>query len=219
MDNYSDANSDVLEAGLKIILVGDTAVGKSCICNRIINSAYNENVKATVGCDYFEKDFPLPEGRSIKLSIWDTAGQERFRGLASSYYKKARGIIICYDITRKSSFTKISYWMEEIESFAPADTPLFLLGCKLDLENRRQIELADAQKFASRYGFAHFEEVSALESVDDIREFFEVVVQKMLEKGESKALGMRAQETQNDTESAKAVKLKEGGGDKKGCCS
>lgn len=218
MDTYSDANSEILEAGLKIILVGDTAVGKSCICSRLTNGGYNENVKATVGCDYFEKDFTLPDGKSIKLSIWDTAGQERFRGLSSSYYKKARGIVICYDITRKSTFTKIPHWMEEIENFAPADVCLFLLGCKLDLENQRQIDAADAQKYATRNNFLHFEEVSSLETADDILEFFQVAVQKLVEKGGSRAPATKAKQPL-DALSLVGGKSKEGEGDKKGCCS
>ncbi len=115
-----------------MIVIGDTSVGKTSILLRYINNNFSENIKPTIGCDHYEKEIDLGSNK-VKLSIWDTAGQERFRGLASSYYKRAKCVILVFDYTKKSSFEKLDFWKEEIANFADSNILVVVVGNKTDL--------------------------------------------------------------------------------------
>lgn len=134
MDSYDE--SEKIETGEKVILIGDAAVGKTSILHRYIQGNFSENQKPTIGCDHFEKTVELTAEKHVSLSIWDTAGQERFRGLASAYYKKAKCVILVFDFTKKSSFEKLEYWKDEINNFAEVNTAVVLVGNKFDLKDK-----------------------------------------------------------------------------------
>ena len=156
-------NSDIIEGGEKVVVIGDASVGKSSMILRFVNNVFHENIKPTIGCDHYEKEIAVGTGK-VNLSIWDTAGQERFRGLSSSYYKKAKCVIIVYDITRKSSFEKIDFWRDEIVNFAEPDIIIVLVGTKLDLQDRRTVLRDEGVNYANKYKFAFFTEVSAADN-------------------------------------------------------
>ena len=181
-------NSEMMEGGEKVVVIGDASVGKSSLILRYINNTFSESVKPTIGCDYYEKEVPVG-ANTVKLSIWDTAGQERFRGLSTSYYKKAKCVVVVYDTTRKNTFEKIDFWKEEIENFGEKDIVLILVGTKVDLQDKRAVLRDDGINYANKHKFAFFTEVSALENQNQgIQLLFEKVGELINEKLQHEAV-------------------------------
>jgi len=175
-------NSDMIENGEKVVIIGDASVGKTSLILRYVNNSFSDNVKPTIGCDHYDKDINV-NGTNVKLSIWDTAGQERFRGLSASYYKKARCVIVVFDITKKSSFDKIDFWRDEIANFADPDVLVFLVGNKIDLQDKRAVLKDDAMNYVKKHKFALYMETSALENTEgQIEKLFSFVAERILEK-------------------------------------
>mmetsp|Transcript_80940 Transcript_80940/g.164853 ORF Transcript_80940/g.164853 Transcript_80940/m.164853 type:complete len:205 (+) Transcript_80940:107-721(+) len=131
----------------KLLLIGDSGVGKSCLLLRFADEKYTESYISTIGVDFKIRTIDL-DGKSIKLQIWDTAGQERFRTITSSYYRGAHGIIIVYDITDKASFDNVKEWLKEIGLYACANVNKLLVGNKCDMEDRRAVTYEEAKEFA-----------------------------------------------------------------------
>lgn len=133
----------------KLLLIGDSGVGKSCLLLRFADHTYTDSYISTIGVDFkirtIEKD-----GKTIKLQIWDTAGQERFRTITSSYYRGAHGIIVVYDVTDQESFTNVKQWLNEIERYASQDVQKLLVGNKCDLVNKKAVTYEDAKAFADK---------------------------------------------------------------------
>ena len=133
----------------KLIIVGDTGVGKTNIIGKYIADSFNENTKSTVGVEFFTKSFKINED-FIKLEIWDTAGQERYKSITSAYYKGSNGALLVYDITRTATFDDIEKWINEVKDVVEGELKFVLVGNKCDLENERKVEtetaLAKAQK-------------------------------------------------------------------------
>eukprot|EP00252_Welwitschia_mirabilis_P002287 TRINITY_DN1219_c0_g1_i4.p1 TRINITY_DN1219_c0_g1~~TRINITY_DN1219_c0_g1_i4.p1 ORF type:complete len:139 (+),score=26.97 TRINITY_DN1219_c0_g1_i4:57-473(+) len=123
----------------KILLVGDSAVGKSCLLLRFTEDSYAESYVSTIGVDFKIKTIEL-DGKTIKFQIWDTAGQERFKTVTSSYYRGAHGIIIVYDITDIDSFDHVKNWLSEIERYTKDGVDKILVGNKCDLEEKRAVD-------------------------------------------------------------------------------
>jgi len=132
----------------KLLLIGDSGVGKSCLLLRFSDGTFNESFISTIGVDFKIKTIEL-DGKKIKLQIWDTAGQERFQTITSSYYRGAHGIIVVYDITDQKSFDNIHKWLKEIDNFAGASVLKLLVGNKCDLESSRVISTAKGQELAN----------------------------------------------------------------------
>uniref|UniRef100_A0A6A7G701 Ras-related protein Rab-1A n=1 Tax=Hirondellea gigas TaxID=1518452 RepID=A0A6A7G701_9CRUS len=131
----------------KLLLIGDSGVGKSCLLLRFADDTYTESYISTIGVDFKIRTFEL-DGKTIKLQIWDTAGQERFRTITSSYYRGAHGIIVVYDMTDMESFKNVRNWLSEIERFASESVNTLLVGNKCDLIAKRSVEESAAQEFA-----------------------------------------------------------------------
>jgi small GTP-binding protein len=201
-------NSDMIENGEKVVIIGDASVGKTSLILRYVNNSFSDNVKPTIGCDYYDKDVTA-NGASVKLSIWDTAGQERFRGLSASYYKKARCVILVFDITKKSTFDKIDFWRDEIANFADPDVLVFLVGNKIDLQDKRAVLKDDAINYAKKHNFALYMETSALENTEgQIEKLFTFVAERILEK--VKQEGTTSRTIARGEKKDKEVKLDEG---------
>ena len=119
----------------KCLMLGDSAAGKSCLCERQVEKSFDQTrFILTCGVDFKLQAFEWWDSKVIKLQIWDTAGQERFRAITQSYYKGANGVMLCYDTTDPTSAENIKMWLAEVEKFAPADTPIVLCGTKSDLQ-------------------------------------------------------------------------------------
>merc|ERR1712196_737176 len=126
------ANTAEYDYLFKLLLIGDSGVGKSCLLLRFADDTYTETYISTIGVDFKIRSIEI-DGKVIKLQIWDTAGQERFRTITSSYYRGAHGIIVVYDITDEDSFTAVARWITEIERFAGQDVNKMMVGNKADL--------------------------------------------------------------------------------------
>jgi len=133
----------------KLLLIGDSGVGKSCLLLRFADHTYTESFISTIGVDFKIRTIEL-DGKVIKLQIWDTAGQERFRTITSSYYRGSHGIIVVYDITDSESFSNVKHWMNEIDKYASANVKKLLVGNKSDQVTKRAVETETAKELADK---------------------------------------------------------------------
>lgn len=155
----------------KMIIIGNSSVGKSAIMVRRCNEIYTDSTMSTIGVDFRYSVIDI-DGKIIKLQIWDTAGQERFRTITSAYYRGVNGVIIVYDITNKHSFEKISFWIDECKRKCSniEQNIIFLVGNKCDQKDKRKVSFEEGKKCADDNGFLFFE-VSAKEDIN-INELF-----------------------------------------------
>jgi Ras-related protein Rab-1A len=143
----------------KILIIGDSGVGKSSVLVRFSDNHFDESFIQTIGVDFKIKTMEI-NGEMCKLQIWDTAGQERFRTITASYYRGAHGILLVYDITDECSFNNIGKWLQEIQRYAQPNVIKLLVGNKIDNEEKRVIPFAKASHCASQFNM-HFFETSA----------------------------------------------------------
>jgi len=139
----------------KLLLIGDSGVGKSCLLLRFADQTYTPNYISTIGVDFKIRTIEL-DGKTIKLQIWDTAGQERFRTITSSYYRGAHGIIVVYDVTDKGSFNNVRQWMVEIDRYASENVNRLLVGNKCDLSNKT-VDFETAKSLAEQWSVTFLE--------------------------------------------------------------
>ncbi|XP_067942545.1 ras-related protein Rab-8A-like [Watersipora subatra] len=148
----------------KLLLIGDSGVGKTCVLFRFSEDAFNSTFISTIGIDFKIRTIDL-EGKKIKLQIWDTAGQERFRTITTAYYRGAMGIMLVYDITAEKSFENIKNWIRNIEEHASSDVEKMVLGNKCDMNDRRQVTKEQGEQLAIEFGIK-FMETSAKASIN-----------------------------------------------------
>ncbi|GAB4848717.1 Ras- protein Rab11D [Ancistrocladus abbreviatus] len=144
---YGDANQKV-DYVFKVVLIGDSAVGKSQILARFARNKFSLDSKATIGVE-FQTCTLIIQHKSIKAQIWDTAGQERYRAVTSAYYRGAVGALLVYDITKRQTFEHIPQWVEELCGHADKNIIIMLIGNKTDLEDQRVVSTEDATEFCS----------------------------------------------------------------------
>ncbi|XP_075753760.1 ras-related protein Rab-8B isoform X2 [Pelodiscus sinensis] len=154
----------------KLLLIGDSGVGKTCLLFRFSEDAFNTTFISTIGIDFKIRTIEL-DGKKIKLQIWDTAGQERFRTITTAYYRGAMGIMLVYDITNEKSFDNIKNWIRNIEEHASSDVERMILGNKCDMNEKRQVSKEKGEKLAIDYGIK-FLETSAKSSINVEEAFF-----------------------------------------------
>ena len=140
----------------KLLLIGDSGVGKSCLLLRFADDTYTQSYISTIGVDFKIRTVEL-EGKTIKLQIWDTAGQERFRTITSSYYRGAHGIIVVYDVTDQESFNNVKQWLNEIDRYANESVNKLLVGNKSDLTEKKVVDYQTAKAFADELGIPFLE--------------------------------------------------------------
>jgi Ras-related protein Rab-1A len=166
---------------MKVLLIGESSVGKTSVLLRYTDKVYSSSFQATIGVDFrlatLEK-----QGKVLKLQLWDTAGQDRYRRIVSSYYRGASGIILVYDITNRDSFEKIEFWLSQCPV---TDCAKILVGNKNDMEKNRKVSIQEGFELAQRLGM-EFLEVSAKEN-KCIDEVFDRVAENMI-KNKVKAL-------------------------------
>lgn len=148
----------------KLLLIGDSGVGKSCLLLRFADDTYTESYISTIGVDFKIRTLEL-DSKVIKLQIWDTAGQERFRTITSSYYRGAHGIIIVYDVTEQETFNNVKQWLQEIERYASENVQKLLVGNKCDLTVKKVVDFSTAKEYADSIGIP-FLETSAKNSTN-----------------------------------------------------
>ena len=153
----------------RIVIVGDSGVGKSCILRRFTEDSFSVSTEATVGIDFRNKTITT-DGHRLKLQLWDTAGQERFHTISRAYYRHAVGVIVVFDITNEHSFERIPEWLDEVVEYTEPHKPIFILvGNKSDQKNDRQVSSNDARKFANSKDIAYMETSAKSSSgIDDV---------------------------------------------------
>jgi len=149
------ANSDY-DYLFKLLLIGDSGVGKSSLLLRFSDHNFDDRYISTIGVDFKIRTVDL-DGKTLKLQIWDTAGQERFRTIVSSYYRGAHGIIVVYDITDRESFENIKHWLNEIDRYGVEGVEKLLIGNKSDLTTKRQVSTEEAEQFSKTQGLTLIE--------------------------------------------------------------
>ncbi|KAI9282650.1 ras family-domain-containing protein [Sporodiniella umbellata] len=154
MMNYSEEAYDYL---FKIIIIGDSGVGKSNLLLRYTSNEFLQDSRSTIGVEFATKTIKI-ENSVIKAQLWDTSGQERYKAITSAFYRGAVGALLVYDITRKSSFDHISQWLEELREYTEDNIPLLMIGNKLDLsEKSRAISTEEAKSYALDNSMLFFE--------------------------------------------------------------
>ena len=161
----------------KVLLLGDTTVGKTCFLLKYTDKTFQEVHMSTIGLDYRLKSMKLKSGKNVKLQIWDTAGQDRFRAITKNYYKSANGIILIYDVTSLVTYENVKAWISQIREEAPPNVVIFIAGNKIDMEEERKVNTEDGKRLADEYGFP-FYETSAKEDIN-INETFEDLVESI----------------------------------------
>ncbi|KAK4476813.1 hypothetical protein RD792_015973 [Penstemon davidsonii] len=161
MARRADEEYDYL---FKIVLIGDSGVGKSNLLSRFTRNEFCLESKSTIGVEFATRTLQI-EGRTVKTQIWDTAGQERYRAITSAYYRGALGALLVYDVTKPTTFENLSRWLKELRDHADANIVIMLIGNKTDLKHLRAVATEDAQGFAEKEGLSLIE-TSALEATN-----------------------------------------------------
>ena len=161
----------------KVLLLGDSSVGKSCLLLRFCDNSFQEAHLTTIGLDFRVKAINLDNNRKVKIQIWDTAGEDRFRSITRNYYKGAKGILLIFDVTDKESFTHIKDWVERIHDESPEGITICLIGNKIDRNEDRVISNEEGKKLAEEWKISYFETSAKIGT--GVEEVFTSLVKKI----------------------------------------
>jgi len=160
----------------KLVLLGDTAVGKSCLVVRFVRDEFFEFQEPTIGAAFLTQTVALDDA-TIKFEIWDTAGQERYRSLAPMYYRGAAAAIVVYDITNPESFAGAKGWVKELQRRGDPNVVIALAGNKADLESRRKVEFEEAKAYAEEHGILLME--TSAKNASNVKPLFIEIAKKL----------------------------------------
>ena len=180
------AEIEEYEMMVKVILIGDSGVGKTNIMSKFLKNQFMEESKATIGVEFGSKLFNH-EGHKIKAQIWDTAGQEKYKAITGAYYKGSKGALVVYDITQKKTFENIEKWVNDLKAAGDPKITIILIGNKNDLDDKRQVSKDQGEEKARSFGCA-FLETSAY-SGDNIDIAFNLMVKEIYEKFSNDSTG------------------------------
>ena len=209
MDSTTKGSEDY-EFIFKVLLLGNSNVGKSSLFLRFVDDIWNDTFVPTIGVDFKIKTFDIDE-KKIKMQIWDTAGQERFKNIIASYYRGAHGILLIFDVTDKDSFKNLSNWLIEIEKNASKNVLKVLIGNKCDLEEKRVISINQGKEFADTYGLKYIE-TSAKKNLN-VTEAFETLGRELMAASAEKKIIKQKQNKKISVAKAQDLNI-----DKKGGC-
>ncbi|KAM7525286.1 hypothetical protein LguiA_015188 [Lonicera macranthoides] len=175
----------------KIVLIGDSAVGKSNLLARFARHEFYPNSKSTIGVEFQTQKIEI-NGKVVKAQVWDTAGQERFKAVTSAYYRGAVGALLVYDISRRQTFDNVDRWLNELHTHSDMNVVTILVGNKSDLKHAREVSMAEGKTLAEAEGL-FFMETSALDSSNVtaafqmiVKEIFNILSQKVIKSQELK---------------------------------
>ena len=209
--NTPTKGNDDYEFIFKVLLLGNSNVGKSSLFLRFVDDIWNDTFVPTIGVDFKIKTFDIDEKR-IKMQIWDTAGQERFKNIIASYYRGAHGILLIYDVTDKDSFKNLSNWLIEIEKNSSKNVLKVLIGNKTDLEEKRVISYNQAKEFADSYGLKYIE-TSAKKNLN-VNEAFATLGRELMVASEDKRIVKQKQNKKISVAKMEDLNIQK----RRGCC-
>ncbi|KAD3337981.1 hypothetical protein R6Q59_027310 [Mikania micrantha] len=222
---YSEGDSN--DYLFKIVLLGDSGVGKSNLLARFARNEFYSNSKSTIGVEFQTQKMEV-NGKEIKAQIWDTAGQERFRAVTSAYYRGAVGALVVYDVSRRQTFDSVGRWLDELHTHCDMNVIIILVGNKSDLKDAREVSATDGKSLAETRSL-FFMETSALDSSNVkaafqtiIKEIYNILSMKVIQSQELKkdpSIGSKKTVVLDPKQDANEEDKKEEPPKKAGCCS
>ena len=212
-ENISDFEKEYYK--LKLIVIGDSGVGKTNIISRYVSNTFSNDSKATVGVEFFTKPFRV-NNDIVKLEIWDTAGQERYKSITSAYYKGSRGALLVYDITRPSTFEDVEKWMTELKEKVRGSLKIIIIGNKLDLTKERKVDTETALDKAKSLNVPLME-TSAFNSTN-IQKAFESILREMYKEFKKEKDGEKKEQNRKEGVKIETESKSKNGQKKGGCC-
>ena len=207
------SNNQEYDYLFKLLLIGNSSVGKSSLLVRFVDDIWEENFVPTIGVDFKLKTLDV-NGKKVKLQIWDTAGQERFKNITASYYRGGNGVLVVYDITDRDSFTNLTTWLIEIEKNANKNVFKLLIGNKNDLESERKVTFNEGKEFADSNGMKFIE--TSAKTADKVYEAFELLTKEIIKNNLNKDKVITNKGTERKIELNKGADLNKK--KEKGCC-
>eukprot|EP01006_Ploeotia_vitrea_P032429 TRINITY_DN64635_c2_g1_i1.p1 TRINITY_DN64635_c2_g1~~TRINITY_DN64635_c2_g1_i1.p1 ORF type:complete len:205 (+),score=80.25 TRINITY_DN64635_c2_g1_i1:90-704(+) len=204
MTSSSMKNYDYL---FKMVLIGDSGVGKSCLLLRFADQTYTESFISTIGVDFRFRTVAI-DGKTVKLQIWDTAGQERFRTITSAYYRGSDAILLVYSCAAHESFDHVEEWLGEVDRYANENTKKLLLGNKADLVDEKQVSTEEAQQLADKLGIPFLE--TSAKTATNVEAAFLTMAKELIKQREANSSGQQ--------DAPRGVALKTVQRKKKKCC-
>ena len=177
MSNKKTALAEEYDLMFKILLLGDSGVGKSSLLLRYTKNEFISDMRSTIGVEFALKYITI-DNYQLKIQIWDTAGMERYRSITNAYYKGAKGVIVLYDICRKKSFENVDKWIDDFKSKADDDAVIILIGNKSDLDDKREVSKEEGESKAQMNKFA-FMETSAKDN-NNVQKAFETLFSEIV---------------------------------------
>ena len=175
-----EKEKETYEHTFKILLLGDSSVGKTCFLMRYIDNTFQDVYLSTIGFDFKYKIVSLNNGKKVRVQLWDTAGQERFRTIGKNYYKGAHGILLLYDVKNQKSFFNMKKWLTHIKEEAPKKVRIVIAANKIDIEpEKREVSEEEGESFAESFNLKFFE-CSAKEGIN-INEAFQGLIEEINE--------------------------------------
>ncbi|KAF8177621.1 ras family-domain-containing protein [Pholiota molesta] len=169
----------------KVVLIGDSGVGKSNLLSRFTRNEFNLESKSTIGVEFATRSINV-DGKTVKAQIWDTAGQERYRAITSAYYRGAVGALLVYDIAKHATYVNVTRWLKELRDHADSNIVIMLVGNKSDLKHLRAVPTDEAKAFSTENGLS-FIETSALDA-SNVESAFQTILTDIYRIVSSKSL-------------------------------
>ena len=168
----------------KTVLLGESAVGKSCLVLKFVHEVFHDFQEPTIGAAFMNKTVTVANQSPVKFEIWDTAGQERYNSLIPMYYRGAKAAIVVYDVTNTNTFDKAQHWIKELQKLGRKDVIIVLVGNKSDLEEDKAIQYEDAELYAKEQNLIFIE--TSAKTGENINKLFFLIAENLLASGESK---------------------------------
>ena len=171
------SNQHLEDNSIKLLILGDSGVGKTCFLMRFSDDKFVTAHLSTIGMDFKIKEIDV-DGNTLQLKIWDTAGQERYKTIAKSFYKRAEGVILVYDCTSEKSFNNIRDWIQQLTNHGCNEISKVLVGNKCDMSDKRKISFEQGKEFAETHGMKFFE--ASAKSAQNVEEAFRLMTKEII---------------------------------------